>query len=129
MSTGPLGQGIANAVGIAIAEEHFASTFNRPGYTLFDNFTYVLIGDGCLQEGVAAEASSLAGHLQLGKLIVLYDDNEIQIDGSTNLAFTEDVLKRYDALGWHTASVGDGDSDLGKHRPRHLILLGTDCSA
>ena len=105
--TGPLGQGISNAVGLAVAERHMAATFNTPDYTVFDNFTYVICGDGCLQEGVSSETSSLAGHLGLGKLIVLYDDNEITIDGSTDLSFTEDVLMRYDAYGWHTQTVGD----------------------
>jgi transketolase len=84
-----------------------AATFNTSEFIIFDNFTYVICGDGCLQEGVSSEACSLAGHLGLGKLIVLYDDNEITIDGSTSLSFTEDVLKRYDAYGWHTQTVGD----------------------
>jgi transketolase len=114
VSTGPLGQGISNAVGMAIAERHLATTFNKPSFPIIDNFIFVICGDGCLQEGVSAEATSLAGHLRLGNLIVLYDDNSIQIDGDTNLAFTEDVLKRYEAYGWHTQSVSDGDgSDLG----------------
>lgn len=94
-------------MGLAIAERHMAATFNTPDFTVFDNHTYVICGDGCLQEGVSAEACSLAGHLGLGKLIVLYDDNEITIDGSTDLSFTEDVLKRYEAYGWHTQTVGD----------------------
>jgi transketolase len=94
-----------------------AATFNTPDFKVFDNHTYVICGDGCLQEGVSAEASSLAGHLGLGKLIVLYDDNEITIDGSTDLSFTEDVRKRYEAYGWHTQTVGDvayGIEDLKK---------------
>lgn len=95
VTTGPLGQGIANAVGLAWAEAHLAANFNRPGFTLFDNFTYCFCGDGCLQEGVAAEAASLAGHLGLGKLILIYDDNKITIDGATDLSFTEDVPKRF----------------------------------
>lgn len=96
---------------MAIAEAHLAATYNKPGFNLIDHYTYVLMGDGCNQEGVASEAASLAGHLKLGKLIVLYDDNLIQIDGETNLAFTEDVLKRYEAYGFHTQSVDNGDSD------------------
>ncbi|KAJ3351523.1 Transketolase [Allomyces javanicus] len=110
LTTGPLGQGISSAVGLAIAEAHMAATFNRPGFELFDNYTYVILGDGCLQEGVASEAMSLAGHLQLGKLIALYDDNHIQIDGDTELGFTEDVCKRMESYGWHTLVVSDGDS-------------------
>jgi len=112
VTTGPLGQGISNAVGLAIAEAQLAATFNKPGFDVIDNYTFVIVGDGCLQEGVSAEASSLAGHLGLGKLIVLYDDNQIQIDGNTDLAFTEDVLKRSEAYGWHTLSVQDGDSNI-----------------
>ena len=105
--TGPLGQGITNAVGLAIGERHMAATFNTPDYNVFDHFTYVICGDGCLQEGISSEASSLAGHLGLGKLIVLYDDNEITIDGPTKLSFTEDVNKRYESYGWHVQTVGD----------------------
>ncbi len=105
--TGPLGQGISNAVGLAMAETNLAAEYNTPEYNLFDNYTYVICGDGCLQEGVSAEASSLAGHLGLGKLIVFYDDNNITIDGDTELSFTEDVLKRYEAYGWHVQKVDD----------------------
>jgi transketolase len=105
--TGPLGQGICNAVGLAMAESHLAATYNTDDITVFDNHTYVLCGDGCLQEGVSGEASSLAGHLGLGKLILLYDDNEITIDGATDLSFTEDVQKRYEAYGWHVQQVDD----------------------
>lgn len=101
VSTGPLGQGFANAVGFAIAERHLASVYNRPGFDLVDNFTYVFCGDGCMQEGITSEAASLAGHLKLGKLIVLYDDNKVQIDGETDLAFSENVAKRFEAYGWH----------------------------
>jgi len=107
VSTGPLGQGISNAVGLAIAEKHMAATFNKDGFEVINHFTYVICGDGCLQEGISSEASSLAGHLGLGKLIVLYDDNNITIDGSTNLSFTEDVAARYSAYGWHVQSVSD----------------------
>jgi len=117
VSTGPLGQGISNAVGLAIAETNLAARFNKPGFKVIDNFTYVICGDGCLQEGVSGEASSLAGTLGLGKVIVLYDDNNITIDGGTDLSFTEDVLKRYEAYGWHTQSVNNGDSaEIGDMR-------------
>lgn len=112
VSTGPLGQGISNAVGLAIAENHLASLFNKEGFPIVDHYTYVFCGDGCLQEGVSSETGSLAGHLGLGKLIVFYDDNHITIDGETELSFTEDVVKRYEAYGWHTQIVADGDNDL-----------------
>ncbi|KAI9499792.1 Transketolase [Coemansia spiralis] len=111
VTTGPLGQGISNAVGMAIAERHLAATFNRPEFPVIDNTVYAIAGDGCLQEGVSSETGSLAGHLQLGNLVVLYDSNGIQIDGSTKLGFTEDVLQRYEAYGWHTQKVADGDHD------------------
>jgi transketolase len=104
--------GISNAVGLAAAEAHLAATFNKPGFNLVDNYTYCIVGDGCLQEGVSSEASSLAGHLKLGKLIVLYDDNNITIDGETELSFTEEVLKRYESYGWHVSSVSNGNDDL-----------------
>lgn len=107
VTTGPLGSGISNAVGLAIAEAQMAANFNRPGHDVVDNFTYVICGDGCLQEGISSEASSLAGHLGLGKLIVCYDDNNITIDGDTSLSFSEDVNKRYEAYGWHTQTVED----------------------
>ncbi|KAJ3275408.1 Transketolase [Terramyces sp. JEL0728] len=112
VSTGPLGQGIANAVGLALASEHMAATFNKPGFEIINNHTFCILGDGCLQEGVQNEAVALAGHLKLGKLIALYDDNHIQIDGDTALGFTEDVCKRLEACGWHTIVIGDGDNDL-----------------
>ncbi len=113
VSTGPLGQGISNAVGMALSETHLAAEFNKEGEApVIDNYTYVLCGDGCLQEGISSEASSLAGHLGLGKLIVCYDDNHVTIDGSTDLSFTEDVLKRYEAYGWHTQHVPNGNNDL-----------------
>lgn len=108
-TTGPLGQGIGNAVGMAIAEESLAAHYNRPGHTIVDHYTYVMCGDGDLMEGVSSEAASLAGHLGLGKLIVLYDDNHISIEGSTDLAFTEDRVARFAAYGWHTQSVADGN--------------------
>lgn len=112
VTTGPLGQGISNAVGLAIAQAHTAATFNKPGYELIDNYTYSFLGDGCLMEGVSSEACSLAGHLQLGNLIAIWDDNHISIDGDTNQAFTEDVIKRYESYGWHVEYVHDGDHDL-----------------
>jgi transketolase len=99
-------------VGLAIAEAHLAARFNRPGHDLVDHYTYVLMGDGCNQEGVASEAASLAGHLGLGKLIALYDDNHITIDGNTAVSFTEDVLKRYESYGWHVQHVPDGNTDV-----------------
>jgi len=108
-TTGPLGQGITNAVGMAIAERRLGFELNRDGHTVVDHRTYVICSDGDLQEGISAEASSLAGHLRLGKLICLYDDNHIQLDGPTAWAFTEDVLGRYDAYGWHTQRVEDGN--------------------
>ncbi len=111
-TTGPLGQGLSNAVGMAIAERRLAAEFNRPDHAIIDHHTYVVCSDGDLQEGVSAEASSLAGHLRLGKLIVLYDDNHIQLDGPTAMAFSEDVLGRYAAYGWHTQRVVDG-TDVG----------------
>ncbi|MFM7449799.1 MAG: transketolase [Leptolyngbyaceae cyanobacterium] len=112
VTTGPLGQGIANAVGLAMAEAHLAATFNKPDCTLVDNYTYVILGDGCNMEGVSGEACSLAGHLGLGKLIALYDDNHISIDGCTDISFTEDVAKRFEAYGWHVQHVEQGNTDL-----------------
>jgi transketolase len=112
VTTGPLGQGIANAVGIAMAEAHTAATFNKDDIKLIDNYTFCFLGDGCLMEGVSSEACSLAGHLQLGKLIAVWDDNHISIDGDTNCAFTEDVRARYKSYGWHVIDVVDGDADL-----------------
>ena len=100
MTTGPLGQGLSTAVGMALAESMLAAKYNEPGFKIVDHYTYVLAGEGCLMEGVSSEASSFAGHNKLGKLIVFYDENHITIDGSTDLAFTEDVAKRYDAYGW-----------------------------
>lgn len=105
-TTGPLGQGLGNAVGMAIAETMAAARFNTAKHTIIDNYTYCIAGDGCMMEGVTSEAASLAGHLQLGKLIVFYDDNQISIDGSTEIAFTEDVAARYRAYGWHV-QAGD----------------------
>ncbi|NEO89434.1 MAG: transketolase [Moorea sp. SIO3G5] len=112
VTTGPLGQGIANGVGLAMAEAHLAARFNKPDATIVDHYTYVILGDGCNMEGVSGEACSLAGHLGLGKLIALYDDNHISIDGSTDLAFTEDVGKRFEAYGWHVQHVESGNTNL-----------------
>ncbi|KAI0849226.1 transketolase [Daldinia vernicosa] len=112
VTTGPLGQGISNAVGLAIAQTQTAATFNRDGFPIVDNYTFCFLGDGCLMEGVSSEASSLAGHLQLGNLIAVWDDNQITIDGDTACAFTEDVTKRYEAYGWHVEEVTDGDNNL-----------------
>jgi len=109
-TTGPLGQGFANAVGLAMAEQHLSACYNRPGHPVIDHFTYVMCGDGDLMEGIASEAASLAGHLGLSKLICLYDDNKISIEGSTDLAFTEDVAMRFKAYDWHVLLVEDGNS-------------------
>ena len=94
---------------MAIAERRLAAEFNRPGHDIIDHWTYVICSDGDLQEGITAEAASLAGHLRLGKLVVLYDDNDIQLDGPTTMAWSEDVLARFDAYGWHTQRVEDGN--------------------
>jgi len=109
ITTGPLGQGVANAVGFAWAENHLAAKFNKPDAKLVDHYTYALCGDGCLQEGVAAEAVSIAGTLGLGKLVLIYDSNDITIEGSTDISFTEDVGKRFEAYGWHVQKVSDGN--------------------
>jgi transketolase len=108
-TTGPLGQGFANGVGMAIAERRLAAEFNRDGHTVVDHWTYGICSDGDLQEGIASEAASLAGHLGLGKLVFLYDDNHIQLDGPTAMAWSEDVLERFDAYHWHTQRVEDGN--------------------
>ena len=109
VTTGPLGQGISNAVGMALTEAHLAARYNRPGYRIVDHYTYVIASDGDLMEGVSSEACSLAGHLALGKLIVLFDDNRVSLSGSTELTFTEDVGKRFEAYGWHVQRVDDGN--------------------
>ena len=109
-TTGPLGQGFAMAVGMAMAEKHLASVFNRDEFRVYDNNTYVLMGDGCMMEGVASEAASLAGTLELGKLIALYDSNRITIEGSTDITFCEDVRKRFESYGWQVISVDDGEN-------------------
>ena len=108
-TTGPLGQGLANAVGMAMAERSLAARFNKPEYNLFDHYTYVIVGDGCLMEGISHEACSFAGHNRLGRLIVLWDNNSITIDGSTNISTSDDVLNRFRSYGWHTAEA-DGHS-------------------
>ncbi|MBR8157766.1 transketolase [Burkholderia cenocepacia] len=108
-TTGPLGQGLANAVGMAMAETRLAACYNRPGFEIVDHHTYALVSDGDLMEGVAAEAASLAGHLRLGKLICLYDDNRVTLSAGTAITFTEDRAQRFDAYGWHTETVDDGN--------------------
>lgn len=122
-TTGPLGQGFANAVGMAIAERMLAERYNRPGFPVFDHYTYVIAGDGCMMEGVASEAASLAGHLQLDRLIVFYDDNDISIEGSTNLAFTESVPDRFRAYGWHVQEINGHSLD----EIRSAIRAAKDC--
>jgi transketolase len=130
MATGPLGQGFATAVGFAIAEKYLAANFNRPNHNLIDHYTYGICSDGDLMEGVASEAASLAGHLKLGKLIFLYDDNNISIDGSTDITFTEDVQKRFEAYGWHTTKVDGLDVEAvdvavseAKKDPRPSLII------
>jgi transketolase len=108
-TTGPLGQGFGNGIGMAIAEAHLAARYNRPGFDIVNHFTYAIVSDGDLMEGVAAEAASLAGHLKLGKLIYLYDNNRISLAGAADLSFTEDCAKRFEAYGWHTLSLEDGN--------------------
>jgi transketolase len=112
VTTGPLGQGIANAVGLAVAEKHLAGVYNKPDATVVDHYTYVIMGDGCNMEGISSEAASLAGHWGLGKLIAFYDDNSISIDGHTDISFTEDVMARYASMNWHVQHVEDGNTDL-----------------
>jgi transketolase len=109
ITTGPLGQGLCNAVGFAMAEAHLAEKFNKENYSVVDHYTYSIVGDGCLMEGISGEASSLAGTLGLGKLVVLYDSNNISIEGSTDIAFREDVAKRYEAYGWQVLKIADGN--------------------
>src|SRR3989454_6175422 len=109
ITTGPLGQGFANGVGMAMGAAHLASRFNKEEFPVIDHHIYAIVSDGDLMEGVASEAASLAGHLKLGKLIYLYDDNKVTIEGFTSLAFSEDVPKRFEAYGWHTLTVEDGN--------------------
>ena len=110
VTTGPLGQGFANGVGMAVAEAHLAATFNKPEFNVIDHYTYAIVTDGDLMEGVSSEAASLAGHLKLGKMIYLYDNNHISIEGSTDIAFTEDRAKRFEAYGWQVLLVEDGNN-------------------
>jgi len=112
VTTGPLGQGVGNAVGLALAQAHLAATFNRPGHAIIDHHTYFLCSDGDLMEGVSHEAASFAGHLKLGHLVGIYDDNHITIDGKTELTFSDDTAKRFESYGWHVERVADGN-DLG----------------
>ncbi|MCK5507267.1 MAG: transketolase, partial [Desulfobacterales bacterium] len=109
-TTGPLGQGIANAVGMAMAERHLAAIFNRPDSEIIDHYTYIMCGDGDLMEGITAEAASFAGHMGLAKLICIYDDNKISIEGNTDITFTEDVALRFKAYNWHVVRVEDGNN-------------------
>lgn len=130
-TTGPLGQGISMAVGMAMAERHLAAEYNRPGYPVMDHYTYTIVGDGDLMEGVSHEAASLAGHLKLGKLIVLYDSNGISLDGPTSAAFTENVGARFQAYGWEHIYVEDGNDleaineaiELAKKNPAQPSLI------
>lgn len=138
VSTGPLGQGASNAVGLAIAAHNIAEKYNTPEFRLFDNFVFAICGDGCMQEGVFCEAASLAGHLGLGRLILLYDDNKITIDGSTELSFTEDVGAKFRALNWEVRVVEDGNTNYKQIRKEveeakknlnqpTLIIVKTSC--
>ncbi len=133
VSTGPLGQGFSNGVGLAIAERWLAAHYNKPGHEIVDHYTYCICGDGDLMEGITAEAASLAGHLRLGKLIYLYDQNHISLAGATDLTFTEDVARRFEAYGWHTRHVLDGndtedvaraieEAKMEEHRPSLLLV-------
>ena len=122
-TTGPLGQGISNAVGMALAERMLAARFNRPDHEIVDHYTYTIASDGDLQEGVASEACSLAGHLKLGRLIAFYDDNHIQLDGDTAMAFSEDVPKRFEAYGWHVLNLGE---DIGPERIESAVQEAKD---
>ncbi|MGY5879121.1 MAG: transketolase [Candidatus Thorarchaeota archaeon] len=131
VTTGPLGQGFANCVGLAIAEAHLAAVFNRSGYNIVDHHIYAIVTDGDLMEGLSSEAASLAGHLKLGKIVMLYDDNLISIDGSTDITFTEDRGARFEAFGWHVERVKDGNDvdaidkaiEKAKKDPRPSIIL------
>jgi transketolase len=125
-TTGPLGQGVGNAVGMAIAEAQLAAAFNRPGHTIIDHHTYFLCSDGDLMEGISHEVCSLAGHLRLGKLIGLYDDNHITIDGDTALAFTDDTARRFEAYGWHVERVADGNDLAALDRAIRAARQATD---
>ena len=126
VTTGPLGQGFANGVGMAMAEAYLAARYNRPGFNIIDHYTYGIVSDGDLMEGVASEAASLAGHLQLGKLIYLYDNNHITLSASTHIAFTEDRQKRFNAYGWHTQVVDDGNNLEAIHAAIEAARQETD---
>ncbi|BAC90238.1 transketolase [Gloeobacter violaceus] len=126
VTTGPLGQGLGNGIGIAVAEAHLAARYNRPGHEIIDHTTYAIVSDGDLMEGVASEAASLGGHLGLGKVIYLYDDNHISIDGETELSFTEDRMQRFDAYGWHTQAVADGNDIAAIEQAIHNARAVTD---
>ena len=119
-TTGPLGQGFANAIGMAVAEAHLAAEFNKPGFDIVDHWTYAIVTDGDLMEGVASEAASFAGHQKLGKLVFMYDDNRISIDGSTDMAFTEDRGLRFEAYGWQVLRVEDGNDVEAIDKAIHL---------
>jgi transketolase len=125
-TTGPLGQGFANSVGMAIAEYHLAARYNRPGHPIVDHYTYTLVGDGDLMEGVSSEAASLAGHLKLGKLICLYDDNHITLSAGTNIAFTENRTMRFEAYGWHTQTVENGNDLAAINRALRAAQVETE---
>ena len=132
-TTGPLGQGVSNAVGMAMAEKHLAAKFNRPGFPVVDHYTYALMGDGCVMEGISGEASALAATLGLGKLILFSDSNDITIEGNVGLAMREDTAKRYEAYGWHVQKVADGEDidaiadaiDAAKADPRPSLIVVT----
>ena len=131
VSTGPLGQGFSNGVGMAIAERWLAARYNRPGHRIIDHYTYGICGDGDLMEGITQEAASLAGHLRLGRIVYLYDQNHISLSGATSMCFTEDVAKRFDAYGWHTRAVPDGNDtddvasalEEARRDPRPSLIL------
>lgn len=131
VTTGPLGQGFANTIGMAIAEQHLAAVFNKPEFDVVEHYLYAIVTDGDLMEGISSEAASIAGHLQLGKVIMLYDDNRISIDGSTDLAFTEDRGKRFEAFGWHVQRIDDGNNvnavddaiNSAKKDPRPSLII------
>ena len=128
-TTGPLGQGATNAVGMAMAERFLANRYNKPGQAIVDHHTYAIMGDGDMMEGITHEAAALAGHLKLGKLTWLYDDNKISLDGPTSLHFSEDVAKRFEAYGWQVIKIEKGDDDVEgidqahpHHGPHHYRL-------
>ena len=124
-TTGPLGAGYSNGVGMALAERWLAQRFNRPGFEVVNHFTYAIVSDGDLMEGVASEAASLAGHLHLGKLIYLYDDNSITIDGKTDVSYTEDWAKRFDGYGWHVQRGVDFNNSAAIYEAVMTCLLYT----